>query len=456
MNYLSPLQFRVLKYSAVPGLLMLYYFFVLREKYHPSDDMATFLKAGFMSFIVGWEFLVRKDFKRAGIFVISAALMYFLVMLAFNWMEINIRANFFHFSYQLYTFISFCGLLFIRGLLLKDKFFIKTGLLTILIWYYGTSDMRGLSFIIEAVLRVVTDGHSSPVYSYAGNFIHGVYQFLLPCFYYIILYFTENYLNDTDSFRQKFHSKILVMSAGEYVFFYSILFMLLIGSSMGLGQMVETWANIRMEDGMKVFIIIFYNLCLVLTIVLSGYLIRNIMVARSLTIDLHNGLLYYLHCLPFLNLIPVLIYGTRKDIHTTITENAESYMKRGDSKIANWIIVIGIIMSLYGLYQGYEMLQHLHYYSASSVFKVFVIAVTGIQFIRLIIFLRLRSSRKAVYVLFSINLLSVCILLFGTIEVVAIRLGICYMSLYLLLEIFHPTLFGEDAEALPITLSSEE
>lgn len=457
MNYLSPLQFRVLKYTAVPGLLMLYYFFVLREKFPSSTDMGQYLKIGFIGLIIGWEFLVRKDFKRAGIFVIGAALLSFLLLLVFNRLQLGTRASFFNPYYHIFIFLDLLGMVLIRGFLLKDKFPIKTGVLTILIFYYGIGDLRGLSFIIEAVLHLTTQGRQSSLYQYADNFVHGLYQFLLPCFYYIILYFTENYLNDIQSFRQKFHSKILVISAGEYVFFYSVLFMFLIGGTGNLGEMVLAFEHIRYEGGNEIssmMIVLFYMLCPMLVIVLSGYLLRNIMVARSLTIGLHNGFLYYLHCLPFLNLIPVLIYSTRKAVHTTSTENAVSYINREDSKIANWIIVIGAIMSLFGLYQGYQLYQR--YSSDSSSFRFFVIAVTGIQFVRLINFLRLRNSRKAVYVLFSINLLSVCILLFGSLELISLRVGICYLSLYLLLEIFHPTLFGEDAAALPATVSSEE
>lgn len=450
MNYLLPLQFRVLKYSAVPGLLMLYYYFVLSEKFPASTAMGQYLNIGFIGLIIGFEFLVRKDLKRAGIFVISAALLSFLLLLVFNQLGLGTKAGFFNPYYHLFHFLDLLGMVVIRGLLLKDKFFLKTGLLTVLICYYGTGDLRGLSFIIEAVLRVTTHGHRSPLYQYSGYFIHGLYQFLLPCFYYIILYFTENYLNDLQLFRQKFHSKILAMSAGEYVFFYSVLFMFMIGGTGNLGQMVQAFEYARYQGGNEVFsvmIVLFYTLCAMLTMVLSGYLLRNIMVARSLTIGLHNGFLYYLHCLPFLNLIPVLIYSIRKAVHTTSTENAVAYINRGDSKMANWIIVTGAIISLFGLYQGYQMYDR--YSFDSSLFKLFVLAATGLQFIRLINFLRLRNSRKAVYVLFSVNLLSVCVLLFGSLELVSLRVGICYLSLYLLLEIFHPTLFGEDAAALP-------
>ncbi|MRG47152.1 hypothetical protein GFS24_18665 [Chitinophaga sp. SYP-B3965] len=458
MNYLSPLQFRVLKYSAVPGLLMLYYFFVLREQFPSSNLMGQCLKAGFIGLIIGWEFLIRKDFKRFGIFIIGAALWYFLVMLAFNRLELGIRASFFNHWYQIFSFLAFWGMLLIRGILLKDKSFIKTGLLVMFIWNYGIGALNGLYFIIEIVLNAATDS-PFPIFNYIGNFISGTHQFLLPCFYYIILYFVENYLNDVDSFRQKFHSKILVIGKGEYVFFYGILFMFLIGSATSMGQLVEAWEHIRYagEDQISSYLVfIFYLLCPMLTIILSGYLIRNIMVARSLTINLHNGFLYYLHCLPFLNLIPVLIYSSQKAVHTTTTENAVAYIKRGDSKMANWIIVVGVIMSLYGLYQGYNMYQRVSYYKESPVFTLLVATVAIFQFVRLINFLMVRNSRKAVYVLFTINLLSVCVLLFGSLELISLRVGICYMSLYLLLEIFHPTLFGGDAEAIPAAAHSEE
>jgi hypothetical protein len=124
--------------------------------------------------------------------------------------------------------------------------------------------------------------------------------------------------------------------------------------------------------------------------------------------------------------------------------------------MANWIIVVGVIMSLYGLYQGYNMFQRISYYSESAIFKFLLVTVAIFQFVRLINFLMLRNSRKAVYVLFTINLLSVCVLLLGSLELVLLRVGICYLSLYLLLEIFHPTLYGGDAEAVPATAYSEE
>lgn len=349
MNYLSPLQFRVLKYSAIPGLIMLYYHFVLKAEFPTSSSIGQYLKAGSIGMIMSWEFLVRKDFKRAGIFVIAAALLYFLVMLTFNLLHLGTRASFFNIFYQGFTFLAFWGMLLIRGILLKDRSFVKTALLTIFIWLYGTGDMRGLFFIFEIVIDWMTDGPFNES-RYIGNFVHGLYQFLLPCFYYIILYFTENYLNDVDAFRKKFHSKILVIGRGEYGFFYCVFFMFVIGSSAAVGQLMEAWEMIGYNfqpKAISAIIIIFYMLCPMLTIVLSGYLLRNIMVSRSLTIGLHNGFLYYLHCLPFLNLIPVLVYSVRKNVHTTVTENALAYVLRDDSKMANWIIVAGFIMSAY-------------------------------------------------------------------------------------------------------------
>lgn len=459
MNYLSPLQFRVLKYSAIPGLLMLYYYFVLREQFPTSTSMGQYLRAGSIGMIMSWEFLIRKDFKRAGIFVIGAALLYFLVMLTFNRLHLGTRASFFNIYYQVFTFLAFWGMLVIRGILLKDKSFIKTALLTMLIWYYGTGDMRGLFFIFDIAVNWMTDGPFDEA-RYISNFVYGLYQFLLPCFYYIILYFTENYLNDVDAFRKKFHSKILIIGRGEYIFFYCVLFMFVMGSSAAAGQLMEAWENIKynsyQSEVISAMVIIFYMLCPMLTIVLSGYLIRNIMVSRSLTINLHDGFLYYLHLLPFLNLIPVLIYSIRKDVHTTTTENAIAYIKRGDSKMANWIIVVGVIMSIYGLYQGYNLYQYMAYYKENKVLPILVAIVAVFQFIRLINFLMLRNSRRAVYVLFTINLLSVCILLFGSLELLSLRVGICYLSLYLLLEIFHPTLFGEDAAVVPASAYTEE
>lgn len=458
MNYLSPLQFRVLKYSAIPGLLMLYYFFVLREEFPGSSTMGQYLKAGSIGMIMSWEFLIRKDFKKAGIFVIGAALLYFLIMLTFNRLHLGTRAGFFNIFYQVFTFLAFWGMLVIRGILLKDKSFLKTALLTIFIWYYGTGDMRGLFFIFDIVIDWMTDGPSRAS-QYIGNFVYGLHQFLLPCFYYIILYFTENYLNDVNSFRQKFHSKILVMSSAEYVFFYCVLFMFIMGSSAALGQLMSAWESIHNSYQpmfISAMVIIFYMLCPVLTIVLSGYLLRNIMVSRSLTIDLHNGFLYYLHCLPFLNLIPLLIYSIRKNVHSTVSENALAYVMRDDSKMANWIIVVGFIMSVYGLYQGYNLYQYTSYYKENTIFPVLVAITALFQFIRLVNFLMLRNSRKAVYVLFTINLLSICILLFGSLELISLRVAICYMTLYLLLEIFHPTLFGEDAAAVPTSRYNED
>lgn len=458
MNYLSPLQFRVLKYSALPGLLMLFYYFVLREKFPTSTLMGQYIKAGSIGLIMSWEFLIRKDFKRAGIFIAGGALLYFLLMLAFNRLHLGTRAGFFNIYYQVFTFLAFWGMLLIRGILLKDRSFVKTALLTMLIWYYGTGDMRGLFFIFDILVDWITDGPSR-TYQYVSIFIYGLYQFLLPCFYYIILYFTENYLNDANAFRQKFHSKILVMTREEYLFFYGVLFMFVMGSSAAMGQMMEAAEHIKYSSDSitaGVILVMFYVLCPMLTIVLSGYLLRNIMVARSLTIDLHNGFLYYLHCLPFLNLIPVLIYSTRKDAHTSISENAAAYVKRDDSKMANWIIVVGVLMSVFGLYQGYNMIQQLSFYSASDSLKAVIAVITVLQLIRLINFLRLRNSRKAVFVLFTINLLSICILLMGSLEFVSLRVGICYMSLYLLLEIFHPTLFGADAEAVPASAYTED
>ncbi|WP_343303491.1 hypothetical protein AAHN97_18190 [Chitinophaga niabensis] len=457
MNYLSPLQFRVLKYSAIPGLLMLYYHFVLKAEFSASNSMSEYLKAGFIGMIISWEFLIRKDFKRAGIFVIAAALLYFLVMLIFNRLHLGTRASFFNIFYQGFTFLAFWGMLLIRGILLKDKFFVKTALLTIFIWLYGTGDMRGLFFIVDIVVDWLTDGPFNGS-RYIGNFVYGLYQFLLPCFYYIILYFTENYLNDVDAFRKKFHSKILVIGRGEYVFFYCVFFMFVIGSSAAVGQLTQAWEMLEYNFQpafVSAIVIIFHMLCPILTIVLSGYLLRNIMVSRSLTIDLHNGFLYYLHCLPFLNLIPLLIYSTKKNVHTTVSENALAYVLRDDSKMANWIIVIGFIMSVYGLYQGYNQYQYLSYYKENKVLPIMVAVVTLFQFIRLINFLMLRNSRKAVYILFTINLLSICVLLFGSLELLSLRVGICYMSLYLLLEIFHPTLFKEDAAAVPASAYTE-
>jgi hypothetical protein len=458
MNYLSPLQFRVLKYSAIPGLLMLYYYFVLIEQFPYSTSMGQYLKAGSIGLIMSWEFLVRKDFKRAGIFVIGAVLLYFLVMLTFNRLHLGTRASFFNIYYQLFTFLAFWGMLLIRGILLKDRSFVKTALLTMFIWYYGTGDMRGLFFIFDIVINWMIDGPFRES-RYFSNFTYGLYQFLLPCFYYVILYFTENYLNDVNAFRQKFHSKILVMSRGEYLFFYCILFMFVMGSSAAVGQLMEAWEMVGYNfqpKAVSAIIIIFYMLCPILTIVLSGYLLRNIMVSRSLTIDLHNGFLYYLHLLPFLNLIPVLIYCTRKNVHSTVSENALAYVLRDDSKMANWIIVVGFIMSVYGLYQGYNQYQYMSYYKENKVFPIMVAVVAIFQFFRLINFLMLRNSRKAVYVLFTINLLSICVLLFGSLELISLRVGICYMTLYLLLEIFHPTLFGEDAAAVPATAYTED
>ncbi|SIO54850.1 hypothetical protein [Chitinophaga niabensis] len=84
-----------------------------------------------------------------------------------------------------------------------------------------------------------------------------------------------------------------------------------------------------------------------------------------------------------------MIYSLKKNVHTTVSENALAYVLRGDSKLTNWIIVMGFIMSVYGLYQGYNYA------------------------------------------------------------------GICYMILYLLLEIFHPPLFEEDASAVPASAYSE-
>jgi hypothetical protein len=413
---------------------------------------ATYILA-FM-FLVCWEFLYTREWKKAGMVAGTSAGIFGLTVLIHYVFNIPSEGPALpYLPIHILTAANHFITLTVRCYLAGNRRFMAPAAIVLLVSQYGLAGaLYGLLAVNLPVLR-------SLYFWEHGNTIFALAFFIIyPFAYYIALYLSENYFN-RNGFSSVFHSKMQVLGSGEYLLLNIVLMTLIVNSATSAPQnlrlILEYSANLPEISYYPVLTpaILLTNIMEIivhaLMVLICGYLLRNAVVARMTTTGSRNGILYLLHYIPVLNVIPLIIYSSRKEEHASPAGNAMYYFQRDPSKLRSWIVFAGIVITSYSAYLLYDRLSYSHGVGTNAE-EMLLVAVMLICIARVVAFFLMFNYRKAVFTLFFINFFLAFLAHSqrDLYELTGLRLALIYLSLYFLLEVFHPTLFNTDAEAL--------
>ncbi|RPD42479.1 hypothetical protein [Chitinophaga barathri] len=410
-------------------------------------------------FLLSWEFLYARDWKKAGILAGTSAGIFLLTLGAYYLFDIPATGEYRPYIHiHMFSLINMLATLFVRCYLAGNTRFIITGTIVTLVTYYGFSG--GLFGLYGGISNLGVISYSPHGYTILSILYNVIYVFA----YFIALYLSENYFN-RDHFKAIFHSKVQLLGAKEYFLLYVITGILILNASTSAPQHLgialsyfwhmPEYSYYPRLTAAALFPHLMEWIVQTLLVLLCGYFMRNVIVARMMTTGSRNGLLYFLHFIPLLNIIPLTAYTSRQNEHKSPVDNAMFYIQREPSQLRSWIVVLGILTALYFSFMTYR--QFSYYKGTGSNTEEMIMALIVLLGVgRLLAFLLMFNYRKAIFAILCINIF----LLFcsvgsdGGFELLGLRLALTYMSMFFLLEIFHPTLFDADAVALEESLGN--
>ncbi|MBW8684149.1 hypothetical protein [Chitinophaga rhizophila] len=234
---------------------------------------------------------------------------------------------------------------------------------------------------------------------------------------------------------------IQVISSREYLVLYFFLAGVLFFSTAALGYSAEAIYYKTKGGDIWYPVILPYSILLTRGVaylavcLLAGYLLRNIVMSRSLTIGSKNGCAYLFHfTFPF-SIVPVISWLKAAQVHTTAEENAQFYLTRERSSLNNFFIRIGCAATL---------ISGIHSMTAAD--KLGSGVATGIavlSFLTALMYPMLKRVKSAVYWMVGFNLCSLACKVMLDREMnglLAYYFVSVYISMYVMMEMFHPVL----------------
>jgi hypothetical protein len=412
MTIFSDFQARVLKSCWIPALLA-----AIVQILYPvtqTGEAAPIFQNALLTLTLVWEFLVRRAYRAA--LLLAAAC---ILVLGAGYL-LNLHGS------NIYGFAALLLLVITRFYLAgtEDRFW--PGLIAAMVYFFiPTPGAPGIEFITGTLIGLsILPEQARPFLPIPALLLAAWYR---PVSYYVTVYLTENSYYQP-ACLQKLQSKIGVWGRWEYFFLFITCWFIYIGCVLDLAAAIRSISSPASPGILQALVNVFY-------IYLSGFLLRNIIVARLLTAGKHNLWLYALHNIPLLNMIPLgilLFTGTRN--HGS-AQNAADYYQTPRNRLGAVVIGAGIAITLYNIYNMLVVPTGL---------RLPVISVLALLYIaKIVAFIRLPAGRTAVYALTGLNVATVA---FSLDKPLFLYFGLIYLSYYFLMELFYPQL-GEDDSA---------
>lgn len=443
-TFFDAIQRRILKYVWVPVIVyLLFYLFSdihQRDFYaklnfgekRDTDYIASVLLIFPFVVAVGYEFFMRKKYKEILLMVAAAIGSNALIMLDFH-LRVTHNSPAYGITAMATALTTNGLLLLLRAHLLGYDRLQHHALISLIITYFTSTVATNIFGFVNAF------HHMS---FWWREVITLPFRALLPFFYFMGLLLSDN-LAASNTYLEKLKSKVQVISSKEYFVLYCFLINVAIFGAVGMGWNVgAVYNNIfgykQFETTfVSVVVAIILALGYAVAIAAAGYVLRNIIISRMMTIGSDNGWMYAMHYSFMLNIIPVICWMIAEDCHETEEENAYFYLSKQYSSVGTMIMIMGGLFSCISAWYILMTARNYREYGGYPNGIALICVVSAFMHIAL------KSSKTPIYWILSLNALSTLFfaVVGGTGEgLTGIMFVNIYLSFFVLMEIFHPSL----------------
>jgi hypothetical protein len=165
----------------------------------------------------------------------------------------------------------------------------------------------------------------------------------------------------------------------------------------------------------------------------GALLLRNIIIGRALTTGQYSPWLLLVHLLPGVNIIAVAMCFFAREKQETFTDNAFDYVNVKRQYARNAMIVAGIIITAYNIYNMLVVPTGLRLLAIGILAFLYLLKIGA--------YIKLPSGKTFVYIVVGLNILTIA---YAINEHFIIYLSLIYLYYYFLLELFYPELETDD------------
>ncbi|NIG52736.1 hypothetical protein [Chitinophaga sp. Cy-1792] len=298
----------------------------------------------------------------------------------------------------------------------------------------ATAFIFGLKPLSESVFHMLTQG-----YTYQnGAILELVYcSVIFPVTYYLVLFIGDN-LTDNSTRKDyliSLRSKLTVIDKRSYLFLFIGLYSLLLPAAERCVHIFSLGGMRQIQEffsGNGLMLISFlYCLGVMITV---PYVLRNILVARSMTINNTGKVWFLFHFFPVFHIIPAILYYAAPDVNVTAGENGTTYMSQPMPVLRYVMSGLGIAVLVYQM-----IVLDARMDNDVSIFY-------ALAFIRIVLYILVFKKEFAAFLLPGISILIVFFskdygVAYGGLTVMLEVLAMQYFQ-----EIYHPSLEDADAE----------
>ena len=328
------------------------------------------------------------------------------------------------------------------------KFSFIAGIIIFVLWVQGSQSLQA------------TSSGFIPMHHERGwgipDLLSAISWFILSYLFYGWYYLIDNWFN-ADGFKQTIRSKIQNITSKEYGYLFPLAstscWYAIVGLAATIGQISSIVSMLRYQEyqsaapPVSILYFVVISLATIGIFYLSAILTRNIVISRMMTIASTNSWLYFIHYIPLLNLIAWAITGMANEAHTTRRENGVLYLTRERSSIAYVIMILGIILSIIGIFTSYNDAA-LNY----SQFKGIVTILILFYILKATNYMLLFKGKIAVYSLVILNVITSFIGMLAAYsekDALFAFVMIAWYSFFFIVEVCYPELRGHDIDDLP-------
>jgi hypothetical protein len=420
MTFFTPIQLRVLKTTLI---LAIFSWGLTRFQLPAQLDIAVKLVSltGFLS----WEFIIAKRWKDAGIMaiVITAffGVQYFMdgyLQGTSSWVQLA----------HMNLFVAYILAIVTRFHLMGTADKIAAGILTAFIFYFlpktgnpfsSGSFFTGLFYHSNEISIAITTLFLT--------------WFKLIC-YYVIVFLVENGFK-WKTFFGKLPSKVQVFNRWEYLFMWMAVYFSYMGCIGDLNTRIGVLFSGNQMAGEPLWLSILFMLSTVFFLYAGALLMRNVITGRELTIGKYSPWLLFLHLVPVLNIIAVGICFFADEKKGTLLDNAVDYLNANRGYAKKTMIVTGIVITAYNIYNMLVVPTGLRLVAISILAILYLLKIGA--------YIKLPSGKTFVYIVVGLNVLTIA---YAINEHFIIYLSLIYLYYYFLVELFYPELEMDDVQ----------
>ncbi|NIG52735.1 hypothetical protein [Chitinophaga sp. Cy-1792] len=293
------------------------------------------------------------------------------------------------------------------------------------------------AIIAGLLISIMPWGHS--IVYIINNFLESKYlagfecmfgYAVFPMVYYLLVFVAENI--SKNNFIQAVKSKITIMDKRTYLFAVIALYAMIVGAAI-------TTTNVFAPRGYGVLLHYITHVPLLLqllvamgVLLLAPYMLKNIVMARLLTVGKSGKLWLVGHFIPVINVIVTLVLFNSREVHSNEEENALLYVEEPESDVRYYFLIFNVFILIWGCIMVFAR-------GRVSEGKLFL-SLLSFRLTLVSVFFR---HKWPVYVLCAISVICCCSIAYG--EFAAFWMMQIVLSFYYMMEVFHPALYGEDA-----------